>query len=119
MHPKHCQYSVLTIAALLLASPVRAQDNPLGDPDLKEMLKQAAEMQKKAGELHKQNPSSHDMRKKLEIKRFRMKLNLWPRIQPQIINLVEYSPNIICLKINGSTLASKNGAVSSTRTSED
>jgi len=82
MHPKHCQYSVLTIAALLLASPVRAQDNPLGNPDLKEMLKQAAEMQKKAGELHKQNPSSHDMRKKLEIKRFRMKLNLWPRIQP-------------------------------------
>jgi len=50
---------------LLFAIPVRAQDNPLNDPDLKEMLKQAKEMQKEAAELQKQNPTLQDTKKKL------------------------------------------------------
>jgi hypothetical protein len=50
---------------LLFAASVCAQDNPLNDPDLKEMLKQAQEMQKEAKELQKQNPTSADAKKKL------------------------------------------------------
>ena len=42
---------------------MRAQENPLNDPDLKEMLKQAQEMQKEAKE--HQNPTSQDTKKKL------------------------------------------------------
>jgi sarcosine oxidase gamma subunit len=64
MHSKYCRYSILTVIALL-ASPVRAQDNPLNDPDLKEMLKEAEKIQKEAGELQKQNPTSPDTKKKL------------------------------------------------------
>jgi hypothetical protein len=41
---------------------MRAQENPLNGPDLKEMLKQAQEMQK---DLQKQNPTSPDSKKKL------------------------------------------------------
>jgi hypothetical protein len=50
---------------LLFAATVRAQDNPLNDPDLKEMLKEAQEMQKEAKELQKQNPTSPDTKKQL------------------------------------------------------
>jgi len=42
---------------------MRAQENPLNDPDLKEMLKQAQEMQKEAKE--HQNPTSQKTKKKL------------------------------------------------------
>jgi len=43
---------------------MRAQENPLNDLDLKEMLKEAQEMQKKASELQK-NPTSAVGGKKL------------------------------------------------------
>jgi len=43
---------------------MRAQENPLNDPDLKEMLKQAQEIQKEAKEFQEQNPTS-DTKKKL------------------------------------------------------
>jgi hypothetical protein len=42
---------------------MRAQENPLNDPDLKEMLKEAQEMQKQAKE--RQNPTSPETKKKL------------------------------------------------------
>jgi hypothetical protein len=48
----------------LLAASVRAQDNPLDDPDLQQLLKQAQEMQKNARDGQK-NPGSLDTRKKL------------------------------------------------------
>ena len=53
-----CSFLIIIIC-LFLAAFLRAQDNPLNDPDLKEMLKQAQEMQKKA------NPTSADPKKKL------------------------------------------------------
>ena len=57
--------TLLVVVSLLFASFARAQDdNPLNDPDLKALLKQAQEMQKNAGELQK-NPGSQDSRKKL------------------------------------------------------
>lgn len=43
---------------------VRAQDNPMNDPDLQQLLKQAQEMQKNARDLQK-NPGSPQTRKKL------------------------------------------------------
>jgi hypothetical protein len=55
----------LTISCLFLTQFLRAQENPLNDPDLKEMLKQAQEMQKQANEFQKQNPTSPDTKKKL------------------------------------------------------
>src|SRR5207253_11460776 len=58
-------YSILVIVCLVFAGALRAQDNPLNDPDLKEMLKEAEKMQKEAGELQKQNPTSPDTKKKL------------------------------------------------------
>jgi hypothetical protein len=64
MQSRQLPYSILVIVCLLLVVPLRAQDNPLDDSDLKEMLKQAQEMQKKAGELQR-NPASLDTRKKL------------------------------------------------------
>jgi hypothetical protein len=57
--------SFLVISCLLFAPLLQAQDNPLNDPDLKEMLKDAEEMQKEAKELQKQNPTSPDTKKKL------------------------------------------------------
>ena len=57
--------SFLVISCLLFALLLYAQDNPLNDPDLKEMLKRAQEMQKEADELQKQNPASPDTKKKL------------------------------------------------------
>src|SRR4030081_3771982 len=59
MHSQARLCSLLVIICLFLCSLLRAQDNPLNDPDLKEMLKQAQEMQKKA------NPTSADPKKKL------------------------------------------------------
>ena len=65
MNFKLWRSSVLVIISVLFVSGLRAQeDNSLNDPDLKDLLKQAAEMQKKAGELQK-NPASLDTRTKL------------------------------------------------------
>jgi hypothetical protein len=63
MHPQTRLFSFLVISCLLFAPLLCAQDNPLNDPDLKEMLKEAQEMQKEAKEL--QNPESPDTKKKL------------------------------------------------------
>jgi DNA-binding TFAR19-related protein (PDSD5 family) len=63
MHLKQLPISTLVIWLLLIAS-VRAQDNPMDDPDLQQLLKQAQEMQKNAREVQK-NPGSRDTRKKL------------------------------------------------------
>src|SRR6266853_6638993 len=65
MHSRHQQYCLLIIICLVLAAPLRAEENPLNDPDLQEMLKQAQEMQKKAAEIQKQNPTLADPKKKL------------------------------------------------------
>lgn len=65
MHPQTRLFSILAICCLLFAPLLRAQENPLNDPDLKEMLKEAQEMQKEAKELQKQNPTSPDTKKKL------------------------------------------------------
>src|SRR5438874_10843974 len=65
MPPQTRLFSFLVISCLLFAPLLRAQDNPLNDPDLKEMLKEAQEMQKEAKELQKQSPTSQDTKKKL------------------------------------------------------
>ena len=65
MHPQIRLFSTFVISCLLFAPHLRAQDNPLDDPDLKDMLKQAQEMQNEAKELQKQNPTSQDKKKKL------------------------------------------------------
>jgi hypothetical protein len=65
MHPQTRLFSILAIICLLFAPLLRAQENSLNDPDLKEMLKEAQEMQKEAKELQKQNPTSPDTKKKL------------------------------------------------------
>jgi hypothetical protein len=65
MHPQTRLFSILAISCLLFVPLLRAQENPLNDPDLKEILKQAQEMQKGAKELQKQNPTSPDTKKKL------------------------------------------------------
>ena len=65
MHPQTRLFSFLAISCLLFVPFLRAQDNPLNDPDLKAMLKEAQEMQKEAKELQKQNPASQDTKKKL------------------------------------------------------
>ena len=63
MHLKQLPISMLVVW-LLLAVSVGAQDNPMDDPDLQQLLKQAQEMQKNARDLQK-NPGSLDTRKKL------------------------------------------------------
>ncbi len=65
MQPQIRLFSFLVISCLLVVPFLRAQDNPLNDPDLKAMLKEAQEMQKEAKELQKQNPASQDTKKKL------------------------------------------------------
>jgi hypothetical protein len=55
----------LVISCLLFAPLLRAQENPLNDPDLKEMVKEAQEMQKEAKQLQKDDPTSPDTKKKL------------------------------------------------------
>jgi hypothetical protein len=63
MRLKYLPTSVLVVW-LLFATSARAQDNPLEDPDLQQLLKQAQEMQKNARDLQK-SPGSPDTRKKL------------------------------------------------------
>jgi hypothetical protein len=63
MRPQTRLLSFLVINSLLFAPLLCAQDNPVNDPDLKEMLKEAQEMQKEARKL--QNPAAPDARKKL------------------------------------------------------
>ena len=65
MQPQIRLFSFLVISCLLVVPFLRAQDNPLNDPDLKAMLKEAQEMQKEAKELQKQNPASQETKKKL------------------------------------------------------
>ena len=59
MYLKQLPTSTLVVW-LLFSAYVRAQDNPMNDPDLQQLLKQAQEMQKSA-----KNPGSLDTRKKL------------------------------------------------------
>jgi len=65
MHPHIPLFSILVTGCLLFAPLLHAEENPLNDPDLKDMLKEAHEMQKEAQELQKQNPTSQDTKKKL------------------------------------------------------
>ena len=65
MLPQTRLYCILIISCVLCVPFVYAQDNPTSDPDLKEMLKQAEELQKEAKEPQKQNPTSQDTKKKL------------------------------------------------------
>ncbi len=58
MHPQARFFSILVINCLLFIPLLRAQDNPLNDPDLKEMLKEAKQLQK-------DNPTPPDTKKKL------------------------------------------------------
>jgi hypothetical protein len=66
MHPQTRLFSILAISCLLFVPFLRAQENPLNDPDLKEMLKETQEMQKEAKQLQKDNPTSPDTKKKLQ-----------------------------------------------------
>jgi hypothetical protein len=59
-----CLPTSVLVVWLLFATSARAQDNPLEDPDLQQLLKQAQEMQKNARDLQK-SPGSPDTRKKL------------------------------------------------------
>ena len=63
MRLKYLPTSALVVW-LLFPTSARAQDNPLDDPDLQQLLKQAQEMQKNARDLQK-SPGSPDTRKKL------------------------------------------------------
>jgi hypothetical protein len=65
MHPQTRLFAFLVTCFLLFGPLLRAEDNPLNDPDLKAMLKEAQEMQKEAKELQKQNPTPQDTKKKL------------------------------------------------------
>ena len=65
MHSQARQFSLFVIICLLSTPLLRAQDNPLNDPDLKEMLKEAQELQKQTKEFQKQNPTPPDTKKKL------------------------------------------------------
>ena len=51
----------MLVVCLLFAAPVRAQDNPSDNADLKEFLKQVAEMQKKATGSQTQNVPAFDV----------------------------------------------------------
>ena len=62
MHPQARLFSILVINCLLFIPLLRAQDNPLNDPDLKEMLKEA---EIEGGKLQKDNPTPPDTKKKL------------------------------------------------------
>ena len=57
-------FSILVIISVGFVPLIRAQDNPMDDPDLQQLLKQAQEMQKSARDLQK-SPGSPDTRKKL------------------------------------------------------
>jgi hypothetical protein len=64
MHPQARLFFIL-ISCLLFVPFLRAQDTPLNDPDLKDMLKEAQEMQKEVKQLQKDNPTSPDTKRKL------------------------------------------------------
>jgi hypothetical protein len=57
VHPQ-TRLSILAISCLLFVPLLRAQENPLNDLDLKEMLKESKELQK-------QNPTTQDTKKRL------------------------------------------------------
>ena len=57
MHAQPRIFFILVISTVLFVPILRAQDNPMDDPDLQQLLKQAQEMQKNSG--------SPDTRKKL------------------------------------------------------
>ena len=57
--------SLISSICLLLAPLLSAEDNPLNDPDLTQMLKEAQAMQKEAKELQKQNPTTPDTKNRL------------------------------------------------------
>jgi len=63
MHLKRLPISTLIVCLLFTAS-VWAEDNPMNDPDLQQLLKQAQEMQKNARDLQK-NSGSTDAKKNL------------------------------------------------------
>src|SRR6267378_664723 len=63
MRPQTRLLTFLIGSCLLFAPLLCAQDNPLNDPDLKEMLKEAQEMQKEAKKL--ENPAAPDTKEKL------------------------------------------------------
>lgn len=63
MHLKYLATSTLGVW-ILFAMSIRAEDNPMDDPDLQQLLKQAQEMQKSARDLQK-NSGSGDSRKNL------------------------------------------------------
>jgi hypothetical protein len=65
MRPQIRLFSLLAVSCLFFIPLLRAQDNPLNDPDLKKMLKEAQEMQKEAKQLQKDNPTPPDTKKKL------------------------------------------------------
>ena len=64
MYLRYLPPSVLVVC-LFLATSVYAEDNPMNDPDLQQLLKQAQEMQKSARELQKNTGSQDDSRKNL------------------------------------------------------
>ena len=64
MHTQPRLFSILVISSALFVPILSAQDNPMDDPDLHQLLKQAQEMQKSARDLQK-NPGSRDTRKNL------------------------------------------------------
>jgi hypothetical protein len=64
MHAQLRFFSTLVISNLLVVSLLTAQDNPMDDPDLQQLLKQAQEMQKSVRDLQK-NSGSTDAKKNL------------------------------------------------------
>ena len=58
------RFFFIVIISLGFVHLICAQDNPMADPDLQQLLKQAQEMQKSAGDLQK-NSGSRDARKNL------------------------------------------------------
>ena len=120
MQLRQFPYSILVIVCLVFAGTLRAQDNPLSDPDLKEALKEAEKIQKEAGQLQKQNPTSPGTKKKLaemeaqakeeearqeqEEKREKEKLQAALKKQldaPGPISLPDWTPTTPQLKANG------------------
>ena len=61
---RHRFFSILVMISIGFVPLIRAQDNPMDDPDLQQLLKQAQEMQKSARDLQK-NPGSKDAQKNL------------------------------------------------------
>ena len=64
MHAQPNLLFIVAISGVLFVPFLSAQDNPMDDPDLQQLLKQAQEMQKSAGDLQK-NSGSQGARKNL------------------------------------------------------